>query len=402
MRQRGRFVHTLIGMVMLSAVLCGELFSRALPGAVLIQQGQQLRFAGLPLSAVPTGTVRTDRALQAGTSYTADIRLLGLIAVKHVQVQVVPAQRVVPDGESFGIKLYTEGVMVIGVADVDTAAGKKSPAIDAGVRKGDVLIAINGQTVNSNNEVADRFAQSGGAVCTLSLQRNGVAFQAQLRPQKSAADGLYKAGMWVRDSTAGIGTISYFDPTNGIYGGLGHAVCDADTGKMLPLLEGEAVPSTITGVDKGTRGRTGELVGTLADTRLGSLLINGDTGVYGVLTQQRAGKSYLVAMRQQVHPGKAVLLTTLDESGPHAYAVRIEQVNYAGGSHAHNMVVRVTDPTLIARTGGIVQGMSGSPLIQDGMFVGAVTHVFVNDPQKGYAIFAENMLQTAQTLAVHQ
>lgn len=400
MRQRGRFVRVLIGMFMLSAVLCGELFSGALPNTVQIQQGQKLQFAGLPLSAMPTGTISTDHALRAGASYTADVRLLGLVAVKQVQVQVVPVQRVVPDGEPFGIKLYTEGVMVIGMADVDTAAGKKSPAVDAGVRKGDILIAINGQIVNSNNEVADRFAQSGGAACTLSLRRNGVAFQTHLRPQKSITDGLYKAGMWVRDSTAGIGTISYFDPSSGVYGGLGHAVCDADTGKMLPLLEGEAVPSTITGVDKGTKGRTGELVGTLEDARLGSLLINSDAGVYGVLTQQRAGKSYPVAMRQQVHAGKAVLLTTLDESGPHAYTVNIERVDYSSSSHAHNMVVRVTDPALIARTGGIVQGMSGSPLLQDGRFVGAVTHVFVNDPQKGYAIFAENMMQTAQTLAV--
>lgn len=402
MRNKGRSFSVLIGMVMLSAVLCGEVFAKAIPDTLQIQQGQRLRFAGLPLSATQEGAVRADCSLRAGATYPVDVRLFGLIAVKKAQVQVVPVKKVVPDGEAFGIKLYTEGVMVIGVADVDTAAGKKSPATDAGIRKGDILIAINGQTVNSNNEVADRFAKSNGAACTLSLRRNGVAFQTSLKPQQSVTDGLYKAGLWVRDSTAGIGTISYFDPSNGIYGGLGHPVCDADTGKTLPLLEGEAVPSVITGVDKGAKGRTGELEGALGDTRLGTLLINGDTGVYGVLAQQRAGKQYPVAMRQQVHSGKAVLLATLDESGPHAYSVRIEQVHYDGGSKTHNMVVRVTDPSLIARTGGIVQGMSGSPLLQDGMFVGAVTHVFVNDPQRGYAIFAENMIQTAQTLEVHR
>ncbi|MFT8890000.1 MAG: SpoIVB peptidase [Ethanoligenens sp.] len=397
-----RAVVVPIGMVMFSILFCGILFAREIPGTLQVRQGQRLQFAGLPLSAQQGGVVSTDRSLQTGASYTTDIRLLGLIEVKKVQVQVVPTCEVTPDGEPFGIKLYTEGVMVIGVADVDTAAGKESPASAAGIRKGDILIAINGKTVNSNNEVADRFAKSDGVDCTLCMRRNGVAFQTRLKPLRSVADGQYKAGLWVRDSTAGIGTITYYDPKSGVYGGLGHAVCDVDTGKMLPLLEGEAVGSTITGVEKGTKGRTGELVGTLADARLGSLLINGNTGVYGVLTQQRAGKKYPVAMRQQVHTGKAVLLATLDTSGPHAYTVQIEQVRYGSSSAEHNMVVRVTDPALIARTGGIVQGMSGSPLLQDGMFVGAVTHVFVNNPEKGYAIFAENMMQTAQTLEVRQ
>ncbi len=392
-------VWALVGMAMLSAVLCGKLFAGALPDTLQVRQGQALQFAGLPLSSTQNGAVSAERTLRAGATYTADVRLLGLFHVKNVRVQVVPTRMVVPDGEPFGIKLYTEGVMVIGIADVDTPAGKQSPAAEAGIRKGDILVAINGQTVNSNAEVSRLFAGSGGAVCTVGMRRGNMAFQVRLRPRQSVTDGMFKAGLWVRDSTAGIGTITYFDPQNGVYGGLGHPVCDADTGKVLPLLEGEAVGSTITGVDKGTRGKTGELVGTLADARLGSLLINDNTGVYGVLTQPRAGKSYPVATRQQVHVGKATMFVTTDEAGPRAYAVRIEQVRYGSGSDEHNMVVRVTDPALIARTGGIVQGMSGSPLVQDGMFIGAVTHVFVNDPEKGYAIFAENMMQTAQTIA---
>ncbi|ADU26285.1 SpoIVB peptidase [Ethanoligenens harbinense] len=399
MKKYLRSAWVLAGMTMLSAVLCGELFAGALPDTLQVHQGQTLQFAGLPLSSTQDGAVSAGRTLRAGATYTADVRLLGLFQVKNVRVQVVPARSVVPDGEPFGIKLYTEGVMVVGITDVDTAAGKQSPAAEAGIRKGDILVAINGQTVNSNTEVGERFAGSAGEVCTLSMRRGGMAFQTRLRPRQSVTDGVFKAGLWVRDSTAGIGTVTYFDPQNGVYAGLGHPVCDADTGKVLPLLEGEAVNSTITGVDKGTKGKTGELIGTLADAHLGSLLINGSTGVYGVLTQPRAGKSYPVATRQQVHVGKATMLVTTDEAGPRAYAVCIEQVRYGSGSGEHNMVVRVTDPALISRTGGIVQGMSGSPLLQDGMFIGAVTHVFVNDPEKGYAIFAENMLQTAQTLA---
>lgn len=400
MKSKWRKITAAAGLLMLTAVFCGELFAHALPGTLEVQQGQRLRFGGLPLSAKTNGAVSTERNMRAGTSYDADVRLLGLIAVRGVRVEVVASQSVVPDGEPFGIKLYTQGVMVVGISDVDTVVGKKTPAAEAGIRKGDMLIAVNGQIVNSNTEVGQRIAESNGAMCTLSMRRNGVAFQVKLKPQKSTADGIYKAGMWVRDSTAGIGTISYYDPDSGVYGGLGHAVCDADTGKLLPLLEGEAVPSTITGVEKGEKGKAGALIGTLGDSRLGSLLINGENGVYGVMMQQRTGKAYPVAMRQQIHIGKAELLTTLDASGPHAYQVQIEQVHYGSGGGTHNLVIRITDPSLIARTGGVVQGMSGSPLIQDGRFIGAVTHVFVNNPQKGYGIFAENMLRTAQTIAV--
>ncbi len=387
------------GAAMLTAVICGELFAHSVPDEFQVTEGQALSFAGLPLSAEPEGTVKAARDLSAGASYTADLRLFGVIEVKKVRVAVTAVQEVVPDGEPFGIKLYTEGVMVTAVTDVETSSGSKTPAADAGVKKGDILIAVNGQTVNSNAEIAACVEQSNGAVCTLNVKRDGTTFEVKLRPQRSAADGLYKAGLWVRDSTAGIGTITYYDPATQVYAGLGHAVCDVDTGKVLPLLQGEAVYSTVTGVERGTKGHIGELVGTLLENRLGTLLINGSTGVYGVLSGRHSGKAYPVAARQQVHTGAAKMLTTVDGTGPHAYDVRIEQVRYASGSGEPDMVVRITDKKLLARTGGIVQGMSGSPLLQDGRFIGAVTHVFIDDPQRGYGIFAEKMSITSKTLA---
>ncbi len=383
-------------IVMLGAVFCGVFIANILPEQFEVIDGERLRLASLPVTIRRQGAIKADVPASVGDSYTANLRLLGLLEVKNVQVHVVKTERVVPDGETFGIKLYTDGVMIVGIGEVETSSGKKSPASDAGVQKGDQLIAVDGKTVNTNQEVGESIAGSKNKGCTLSLRRNGVAFTVRLHPQQDTADGTYKGGFWVRDSTAGIGTVTYYNPQTGYYGGLGHAVCDVDTGKKLPLLNGEAVNSTITSVEKGENGRAGELVGNLENNRLGTLLLNTDNGVYGVFAKARAGKSVPIAMKQQVQSGKATVLSTLDETGPHAYEIQIEKINYAGGGH--DMVVRVTDPKLIARTGGIVQGMSGSPILQNGMLVGALTHVFINNPQKGYAIFAENMMHTASSL----
>lgn len=373
---------------------CAGTLAARLPAKWTVRPGEALRFAGLPLAAVG-GDVRAGGA--AGGSYTTDLRLFGLIEVRRVRVQVEAVKYVVPDGGVFGIKLYTSGVMVNGVAGVDTTSGLQNPAAAAGVRKGDVLVAVNGQPVNTNAEVGALIAASGGAPCKLNLRRGGVDFETTLRPARSAADGSYKAGLWVRDSTAGIGTITYFDPDTGIYGGLGHPVSDVDTGETLPLLEGEAVRSDINGVQKGAQGRAGELLGTLSSQRMGSLLVNGGAGVFGLLESPRSGKAWPTALPQQVRTGSASILATVDESGPQLFSVFIEQVRY-NGAGGHDMVVRVTDARLIRKTGGIVQGMSGSPLLQNGRLVGAVTHVFVGNPQKGYAIFIENMLHAAKAI----
>lgn len=236
--------------------------------------------------------------------------------------------------------------------------------------------------------------------CTPTVRRGNLTFSVNVTPAKSASENRYKLGAWVRDSSAGIGTMTFYDETSGIFGGLGHAVCDIDTGEILPLQSGEVVPVDINGVVKGVSGEPGELRGSFAKGEtLGALTQNGETGVYGKLRNFTAQEERVeVAMKQDVHTGAAQIITTIDGSGPQYFDVELEKVHFNDSSPTRNIIVKITDEKLLEQTGGIVQGMSGSPIIQDGKLVGAVTHVFVNDPTRGYGIFAENMLKTAATV----
>ena len=328
----------------------------------------------------------------------AQLRLWGVFPVKDVTVQLTKQPTVVLGGTPFGVKLYTDGVLVVGLSAVDGTGG--SPAKRAGVQIGDTLLSVDGQAVATNEEVAARVAASGGRTLTLRLRRDGVEFDTQLTPAHSAAEGMYKIGMWVRDSSAGIGTLTFYDPESGVYAGLGHAICDVDTGKPLPVGGGELVPATVFGIVPSTAGKAGELRGCFESGVLGRLCANATTGIYGVAEGTPTDVERIpLALKQQVTSGAAQVYTTLGGSTPAWYDIEIEQVRYHDNAPTQNMVIRITDERLLAQTGGIVQGMSGSPIVQNGRLVGAVTHVFVNDPHKGYAIFAENMYRTAAHVA---
>jgi len=387
------------GILTLSALMASFSVAKELPDSFCVTEGQTFSiYNELPITAESNDSVAAGASLKAGCRYTSDLKLFGVIELKSVTVNVVNQTTVIPGGQVFGIKLYTEGVMVVGMTDVDTMDGMKNPAYDAGIRKGDILLAINGQTVNTNAEVSKAFSESDGAELNISVKRGNTGFVAKVKPAQSRSENAYKAGLWVRDSTAGIGTVTFYDPANRVFGGLGHGICDVDTGEILPLMSGLAVKADITDITKGMRGRTGELEGKLEDYSIGSLLINKQTGVYGILNSQPIGTALPIAMSQQVHTGSATILVTLDSTGAHPYSVQIEKVSFDENSPTKNMSLRITDKVLIEKTGGIIQGMSGSPIIQENRLIGAVTHVFVNDPQRGYGIFIENMIKTAKTL----
>lgn len=338
----------------------------------------------------------------AGTAYPqrfrGELMLYHTIPIKSVNVDVVDETCLIPCGTPFGIKMLTNGVVIVGVADIRTEKDTVNPANIAGLKTGDVITAINGKAVLTNSEVADAVEKSGGSVMKFTVKRNGTALNIALKPVRSETDGLYKAGLWVRDSTAGIGTLTFYDPSTQCFGGLGHGICDSDTGKLMPLLNGDIVPVTINGVTKGQKGIPGELRGYFSDgSAVGNLDANVSAGVYGELNYVPQGTALKVAMKQNVKAGPAKILTTIDGTRPRYFDVEIEKIDYRDVQNK-NMILRVTDPELLEKTGGIVQGMSGSPIIQNNMLVGAVTHVFVNDPTRGYGIFAENML--AESLSV--
>lgn len=328
-----------------------------------------------------------------------DIRFLKTVAVKKNQVRTATRTYAEPLGSAFGIKLYTEGVMIVRTDAVDTDAGAVSPAQKAGLRAGDMILSVDGQTVRSNRQIAALFLESGGNPLTLCVQREDVVFETELTAVRSASDGKYHAGIWVRDSSAGIGTLTFAVPQYGMFAGLGHAVCDVDTGKRMPLYGGEAVDVHIQGSFKGHGGEPGELCGVFAGSGIGTLTDNTESGIYGTYTRSTENGLMPIAMFYEVQEGAATILAEVDDEGTREYDVQITKLFKNPDSMQKNLVVKVTDPDLIEKTGGIVQGMSGSPILQNGMIVGAVTHVFIQDSLQGFGIYAQTMLHEMQRMA---
>ena len=330
--------------------------------------------------------------------YNVRVSLFNTIPIKNSSLTVSDRYYVVPSGEIFGLRLFTEGVLIIKTETVDTAQGNISPCDMAGLKKGDVILKVDGTTVVSSNALSEILSRGDKNAFEIEYERNSRIRKTVLNTYYSVSQCKYKAGMWIRDSAAGIGTMTFYDPLTGAFAGLGHGVCDIDTGEMLTFSDGDIVSAKITGCYKGEKGKAGELCGVFSGNTIGMLLSNNSIGVYGVIPVKKAQVEPIpVAMSYEVQEGKAQIISTVDESGICRYEVEISRINPSSAENK-NMVIKITDAKLIEKTGGIVQGMSGSPIIQNGKIVGAVTHVLVNDPTKGYGIFAETMVKMMSEL----
>lgn len=368
----------------------------ALPDEITVNDGEKIDFGDLYFCK-NTEPVRTASAGMNKTEYKSQITALKIVPVKDIKVSVTKRRFVAPSGDTFGIKLYTKGVIVVSIDSVTTSEGTADPAVTAGIKCGDIITHINGTPASSSQQVTDAVESSGGSPLRLKIDRNGEITELFLIPVMSV-NGKYKAGLWVRDSSAGIGTVTFYDDSSGMFAGLGHGVCDVDTGKIMPLSNGEAVRAKVNGFYKSSAGNPGELCGVFTDTALGNLRVNHEMGVYGELLRPSGARVIPVALESEVKLGKAQMITTIDDGGPQYYDIEITKIYPSSDLSARNMIIKVTDPVLLEKTGGIVQGMSGSPIVQNSMLVGAVTHVFVNSPDQGYAIFAGRMLETMDLL----
>ncbi len=329
----------------------------------------------------------------------AVLKLFGIIPVKKISVNRVSTENICIGGKPFGIKLFTKGVIVVGLTDILTAKGTVCPASEAGIKKGDIILSVNGKEVISAENFGKMLSECGSKGAVLHCQREETEFDATVLPAVSVEDNKYKVGLWVRDSTAGIGTVTFIDKKTGVFGGLGHGVCDVDTGMLMPLERGTFVDVNVTGVIKGEPHTPGELRGSFMKEKKGELLENFETGVFGKVydAEKVSGEIVQIGAKEKVTEGKIQIYTTINGFEPQKYDAEIVKI-FEDSGKTKNFMIKVTDEKLLEKTGGIVQGMSGSPILQNEKLIGAVTHVLINNPEKGYGIFIENMLESANSV----
>ena len=368
-----------------------------------IKKGESLNITSpLPVTAVYNGVKlsQVSASKQIGEEFSVDLKAFGLIPVSKVSVEVVDELHVAVLGMPFGMKIYTKGVLITEISEVATENGSENPAQKAGLKQGDYIVSVDGIKVYTNEDLVSIVENSGGKRLKFEIMREETKIYINITPVKSTDTNNYKIGIWVKDSSAGVGTLTFYSPSNNVLCGLGHGICDNDTGDLLKLNSGEIVTAEILSIEKGQVGSPGKLTGKLNYKTLGDINLNCEIGVYSLLKGNlKFEKLTEIALKQEVKDGKAEILCTIDNNPPQVYSCNIKVRNSNYHSKTQNMLITVTDKRLIEATGGIVQGMSGSPLLQSGKLIGAVTHVLVDDPTKGYAIFAENMLVTAQSVA---
>ncbi|MBQ8447918.1 MAG: PDZ domain-containing protein [Clostridia bacterium] len=334
------------------------------------------------------------------TKKTASVFFAAVFLI--LAVAVFPAYAAAPgEGEKtliaagvpFGVRLHTDGVIIVGFTNAGN--GSKNPAREAGLCRGDVITEIGGKRIKSAKELCNAVESTGGEL-SIKIKRGGEEKNFTVRAE-AGQDGKYKIGVLARDNAAGIGTVTFIDPETAMFAGLGHGICDGETGELVPISYGTCEEVELTEIIKGKKGAPGELRGFFTGKKTGKIVKNTLAGIVGALSeipQSLSASVYPVGAKEELHSGKAKVITTVEGEARGEYVIIISEINLSGGQK--NFTVEITDPALIAKTGGIVQGMSGSPIIQDGKLVGAVTHVMVNDPTRGYGIFIENMLEAAE------
>jgi stage IV sporulation protein B len=332
---------------------------------------------------------------QEGTA-TAEISAFG-IPLKKVSVNILPKTKVITCGKVVGVVMKTEGVLVLGIGNVKNDEGKIIKPSDGIIKTGDIIVSCNGTAVTEKEELKAAVSATEGNALNLEVKRNSNVLDVEITPAQNEY-GEYKIGAWVRDSTQGLGTVTFIDPNSGEFAALGHGVYDVDTKELMSVSEGVVTLSELSGIKKGESGEPGEIIGKLdKENIVGEISKNSNSGIFGTMNssgiKELDGEELEVGLMQDVTEGSAVIRSDVADGVVKDYTINIESISKFGSGVDKGMVISVTDDRLIQATGGIIQGMSGSPIIQNGKLIGAVTHVFVKDSKKGYGIFVENMLK---------
>jgi len=320
--------------------------------------------------------------------------LFGLFPLKKVTLDVVPDVYVRPGGQPIGVKVKTRGTMVVGLSEViGCDARVYKPARKAGIQPGDMILTLDNVKVNCADDITRILNKAGNKTIPISVKRDGGILKKQIMPIKSKEDSEFRIGLWVKDHTAGIGTLTFTTEDNKMFGALGHAITDTATGKKLSLSDGEIYNTEITSIESGKSNKPGEIRGVFTNelNPQGSIEENTSFGIFGHMNKQVQGKLMPIGLQSEIKTGPAQILIDLDNKGTKSYDVEIIKTSDQSRPSSKSMVIKVTDRRLLKKTGGIIQGMSGSPIIQNGKLIGAVTHVFVNDPTRGYGVYIEWM-----------
>lgn len=332
---------------------------------------------------------------------------LGLNCVSKVSASEVNDRiKLYPGGQPIGIRISTKGVLVVALSDIEGNQGKMlSPAGDSDIEIGDSILKINGKEVLKAEDVSKYVNDSDGKKLEVTLSRKGTIIFKSVTPIKSKNDSSYKIGLWIRDSTAGIGTLTFYDEKSKAFAALGHPITDVDTNTILEIGNGQLLSSDIASVKKGCKGNPGELRGifTNEDNPIGEIFKNTSCGIFGKaktsLTNSIYQKPIFPAFKNEIKVGPAQILTTVYGEEPKLYDIEIQKLYDQDSPDSKSMLIKVTDKELLDKTGGIVQGMSGSPIIQNERLIGAVTHVLVNKPDTGYGVYIEWMLKDSDLLS---
>ena len=383
------------------------------PNSIILMQGESLNLAtlwGISIkknenSNPNIGEYKQNRTIEAATKNIEDnslnetgkidlsLNLLDKIPLKEISVNVIPKVKVIPLGNAIGLKLYTEGVLIVGMSEIE---GKR-PYEFSGIKEGDRIISIDNKKIETTEDLIETVNTSKGKEVSIKYVRENSEEVTNITPVQTKQNE-YKLGLWVRDAAAGVGTASFYIPSTGMFASLGHGITDIDTGDLITISNGELVSTNIVSIQKGEKGKPGEIKGSIEGSRkIGEVYKNSSFGIFGKVSNKNSLKvtesEMEILNRDEIKKGKAQIICELEDGKKEHYDIEIQRIYTANNKDNKSMLIKITDERLLEKTGGIIQGMSGSPIIQNGKFVGAVTHVLVNDPTTGYGVFADMMLK---------
>ena len=374
-----------------------------LPSSYIIMQGENLNLytllglsikENLDYQTLQTSSTIEQTQINKIGKVNFSLNLFNLIPLKNIDVNVIPKTTVVPMGNAIGMKLYTAGVLVVGMSEIE---GKK-PYENSGIKEGDRIVQINQNQIDNTDDLMEAVNQSNGNKISLQYVRDEKTITTSIKPVKNSSNE-YKIGLWVRDAAAGVGTLTFYEPASRMFATLGHGIMDIDTLDLIKIANGELVTTNILSITKGTKGNPGEIRGTIeAGHTIGNISKNTKFGVFGTINKTpyltvSDENAMQVALREEIKTDKAQIICELENGKKEYYDIEIQKVFVNNNKDNKSMLIKITDLKLLEKTGGIIQGMSGAPIIQNGKFVGAVTHVLVNDPTIGYGVFADIMLK---------